>query len=400
MKVLIAGGGIGGLTTALCALNFGHEVKVIEQAKQFGEVGAGLQVPPNAMKVFNALGIADKITENSFAPDAIEARMGTTGRTVFTIPLADHAKRAWGAPYLHLHRADYIAALRAALVERSAGSIILGAKVESYGQSSDDVHLNLTDGRDVKGDVLIGADGVHSQIRNQMLGDTPARFTGNVAWRAVVPMEALGSVAPRPTACAWFGEGRHAVSYRLRGGRLANFVGVVEQDDWRNESWQERGPKSELLADFKDWHPTITTMIEAADDTKLYRWALFDRSPLPKWTEGRVALLGDAAHPMLPFLAQGAAMAVEDAWVVSECLKAANGNVAAGLMQYQMLRQDRTAKVQAASRDNMSTFHKRGRKAQLATYGPMWMAGQIAPKLVHNRMNWLYGYDVTQNLLS
>ena len=393
MKIIIAGGGIGGLTAALCARHFGHEVVVLERAPDLAEIGAGIQIPPNAMKVFAALGMDAALAETAFEPEAIEARMGRSGLELFHIPLAEHAVKRWGAPYLHIHRADYISVLAKALRDESPDGLHLGAEIIGYTQTEDAVEVQLADGRRITGDALVGADGIHSPVREQMLGAEKPIFTGNVAWRAVVPMAALGADGPRPTACAWMGPGKHCVTYRLRRGMLANFVGVVERDDWTTESWTERGTRESALADFEGWHPTITRMLGEAD--ALYRWALFDRAPLPQWVDGRVGLLGDAAHPMLPFMAQGAAMAVEDAWVVAREVTQ-KPSPARGLEAYQHLRQTRTGRVQARSRANAKTFHKRTWAGQLATYGPMWLAGKFAPMAVHKRQDPLYGYDVTR----
>jgi salicylate hydroxylase len=393
MKILISGGGIGGLTAALCFLHHGAEVTVLEQAQELGDIGAGIQIPPNAMKVFAALGLDAALAETAFEPEAIEARMGRTGLDLFQIPLAEHAIKRWGAPYLHIHRADYISVLAKALRDESPDGLHLGAEIIGYTQTEDAVEVQLADGRRITGDALIGADGIHSPVREQMLGAEKPIFTGNVAWRAVVPMAALGADGPRPTACAWMGPGKHCVTYRLRRGTLANFVGVVERDDWTTESWTERGTREAALVDFADWHPTITRMLGEADT--LYRWALFDRAPLPQWVDGRVGLLGDAAHPMLPFMAQGAAMAVEDAWVVAREVTQ-KPSPARGLEAYQHLRQTRTGRVQAGSRANAKTFHKRTWAGQLATYGPKWLAGKFAPMAVHKRQDPLYGYVVTR----
>lgn len=400
MKVLIAGGGIGGLTTALCCLHHGHDVTVFEQAPAFDEVGAGIQLPPNAMKVFEALGVDSVMAEKAFEPEAIEARMGETGRTLFTIPLAEQSIAMWGSPYLHIHRADYIAALRDALLNRALYAVAVNAKVTAYTQDREGVTVTLENGRQFSGDVLIGADGIKSSIRDIMLGPDDPVFTGNMAWRAVVPIEALGAHLPNPTACVWMGKGRHAVTYRLRKGQLANFVGVVERDDWAEESsteenWTEQGRRKDAMKDFAGWHPVITKLIENVPESALYRWALFDRKPLPRWTDGRVALLGDAAHPMLPFLAQGAAMAVEDAWIIAHELSQSGQTVSTSLNAYQARRFDRTSRAQAGSRANMKTFHQRTKTGQIKTYGSMWLGGRLAPRLVHKRMNWLYGYDVT-----
>jgi len=396
MKILIVGGGVGGLTAALCCTHFGHDVMVFEQASRLEEVGAGIQIPPNAMKVFEALGIAGEISENAFRPEAIEARMGETGRPIFTIPLAEQAVEMWGSPYLHIHRADYIDALKKALDKRVPNAVHLSAAVTRYRNEPDRVSVNLQDGREFSGDILIGADGIKSSIRAQMLGADKPVFTGNIAWRAVVPIAALGENAPNPTACVWMGRGRHGVTYRLRGGELANFVGVVERDDWTQEGWAEQGSKEEALKDFAGWHPSITGLIKAVKPGALYRWALFDRKPLPNWIDGRAVLLGDAAHPMLPFLAQGAAMAVEDSWVLARELTRAGTPLAAALQAYQDQRHSRTSKAQAGSRSNMKTFHQSTKFGQFKTYGPMWLAGKITPSLVHKRMDWLYDYDVTE----
>lgn len=392
MKILISGGGIGGLTAALCFLHHGHDVTVLEAASEFGEVGAGIQVSPNAMKVFEALGLDAALSQIGFQPEAIEARMGKSGMELFTIPLGETAVKRWGASYLHIHRADYVSVLEAALRAQSAGRVRCGVEVIGYAQTGGGVRVQLVGGEEVDGDVLIGADGIHSAIRAQMLGAQKPVFTGTVAWRAVVPVAALGGQAPNPTACVWMGRGRHCVTYRLRRGELANFVGVVERDDWTRESWTERGSREDALADFADWHPTITRILE--ESRELYRWALFDRAPLERWVDGRAALLGDAAHPMLPFMAQGAAMAVEDAWVVADMLTR-HGDVEEGLEAYQRARLKRTARVQAASRANAKTFHRSTRLGQVATYAPMWIAGKAAPKAVHSRQDWLYGHDVT-----
>jgi len=395
MRVLISGAGIGGLTAALCALHHGHEVVVLERAEALGEVGAGIQLPPNAMKVFRALGLTEALLDMSVRPDAIQTRMGVSGREIFHIPLATQSEARWGEPYLHIHRADYIRVLAQALHDRAPHALHLGAEVARFSQIDQAVMAHLTEGAAIEGDVLIGADGIHSNIRTQIFdtheGQLTGQFTGNVAWRVLVPRDRLGRDAPPRTACAWMGRGRHAVTYHLRESELINFVGVVERDDWEEEGWTVPGSKAEAVADFENWHPMIAKLIAAADEDSFYRWGLFDHPPLPHWTQGRVALLGDAAHPMLPFLAQGAAMAVEDAWVLAASLK---DNPTVDLQNYAKARQPRTANVQAASRANQDIFHRRTRLSQLMTYAPMWLAGRIMPNIVHRRMDWLYGHNV------
>lgn len=387
--VLIVGAGIGGLTLAHALLRCGKTVRVLETATALESVGAGIQIPPNAMNVLRALGLESTVMERAFQPTAIEARMGQSGRPVFEIPLADVSIKRWGAPYLHIHRADYISALSDSLPD---GVLQLNTRVTGYETDAGGVSVTLADGTTMRSDYLVGADGIRSSIREQMLGPDAPQFTGNMAWRAVVAIERLGNLVPNPTACAWFGPGRHAVTYRLGAqGEFVNFVGVVEQDNWQEEGWSISGDKADTLKDFDAWHPVIRNIIENADS--LHRWALFDRAPLDHWVDGRVALMGDAAHPMLPFLAQGAAMAVEDAWVLADVISTGHD-----LLAYQAARLSRTSKVQAASRANMGLFHKSTLPSQLMTYGPMWLAGKLLPNIVHRRMDWLYGYDVTQDL--
>ena len=393
MKALIAGGGIGGLTAALALAARGWDVEVLEQAPVLSEVGAGLQLSPNAMQVMRALELEEAVAAVAFRPEALELRLGESGQGVFSIPAGAAAEARWGAPYLHVHRYDLLGVLAEALRVRAPEAIRLSARVIGYTHLPRGVRALLENGSTLDADLLVGADGIHSAIRAQMIGPDRPDFTGNVAWRAVVPTAALGEDAPPPTACVWAGKGRHAVTYRLRNGELSNFVGVTERKGWCEESWTEAGTREEALADFAGWVPEVTRLIEAADSH--YRWALFDRKPLSRWSEGPVALLGDACHPTLPFLAQGAAMAIEDAFVLArECHRLAS-DIPAALLAYHRKRIARTTRVQAGSRANMKTFHRRFAPMRLATYGPMWMAGRMSPGFVRSRLDWLYGHDVT-----
>lgn len=393
MRAIVAGGGIGGLAAALAFRQRGWEVAVLERAPALVEVGAGIQISPNGMKVLAALGVAEALAARAFEPEALELRLGRSGRRIFSIPAGPAATARWGAPYLHVHRADLLAILATALEARAPGCLRLPAQVTQYSQTAQAVAAHLADGTAVEGDVLVGADGIHSAIRTQMIGPDEPVFTGNVAWRAVVPMERLGAHTPPPTACVWAGPGRHAVTYRLRGGTLANFVGVVERDGWTREGWSEEGTREETLADFAGWHPVVTHLIAQAGTH--YRWALFDRAPLPRWSDGRATLLGDAAHATLPFLSQGAVMALEDAWILARECAASPADIPAALTRFYALRIARTSAVQKGSRANAKTFHRRTRMSQLATYGPMWLAARLAPGVVRSRQDWLYAADVT-----
>ncbi len=392
MKAIIVGGGIGGLCAALCLDHFGWQVEVLEQAETLSEVGAGIQVSPNGVKVLRALGVETALQDRAFAPEEAQFRIGTSGRLIGRTCWGAAMERRHGAPYWHVHRADLAEVLADALEACSPGALRTGSTVTGYGQDEGSAWANLADGSRAQGDIVIGGDGIKSVIRQQMLGPSKPRFIGNVAWRAVVPMDQLGEHAPPPAACIWMGEGKHAVTYRLRGGTLANFVGVVERDDWQVESWSERGTKEQALADFAGWHPVITRMIKQADAH--YRWALFDRAPIDQWSDGRVTLLGDACHPMLPFMAQGAVMAIEDGGVLARELSEA-ANAPDALARYEAQRQPRTARVQRRATGNMSIFHRRSAPAKLATYGPIWLASRLVPGVLDAQFDWIYGHDVT-----
>ena len=393
MHILIAGGGIGGLTAALAFLKTGHTVSVLEQAPEIADIGAGIQISPNGMKVLDALGASARVARDAFRPRAQELRLGRSGGRIFSVPLREASQARWRGEYLHIHRADLIEALQGCVLDRAPNAIRLGARVTGYEASDRGVTAVLNDGEKVTGHLLVGADGIHSAVRTQMLGPDKPRFTGNVAWRAVVPVSKLGDYPPPETACVWAGKRRHAVTYRLRRGSLANFVGVVESDEPGDESWTALGAREQALKDFRGWNPVIQRIIDEAP--LLLRWSLYDRPELSKWQEGRVVLLGDACHPMLPFMAQGAVMAIEDAYVLAREISRERP-LEESLRAYEKKRKPRATRVQAVARENAALFHRSNPLSQLGTYGPMWVAGKYLPSVVHGRHDWLYGLDVTE----
>ena len=388
MKVVIAGGGIGGLCAGIALAKTGFEVEVVERAPELTDVGAGIQLSPNATKGLAGLGVLEAIAQVASAPQVLEMRIGRTGKKVFSIPIAQEARKRYGAPYFHVHRADLIEILKRAAVFAGV-QVKLGARVSAYVRDADGLRVGLDTGAIIPCDLLVGADGRRSTVRRQMLGDQEPRYTGAVAWRMTVPSD----VAPDlpHAAIVWAGPGRHAVTYRIRRGELINFVGVVETDRWPGESWDQPGDPAELAKDFGGWAPPIPDILASASNC--FVWALFDRDPLPKWSEDRVVLLGDACHPMPPFQAQGAAMAIEDAIVLAKCLHA-HGVSEASLKQYERLRKPRTTKVLASARANMGVFHRSNALTQAATYGPMQLADKLFPDFVRSRQDWIYGYDV------
>jgi salicylate hydroxylase len=266
----------------------------------------------------------------------------------------------YGFPYLHLHRADLHAVLADAAAAHPAVELRLGARCDAVSSDSVSARAVLAgSGERLQAELLVGADGIHSVVREALLGSARPRFTGNVAWRALIPVADLSGVQPPPVAGIWMGAGAHVVMYYLRRGELVNVVAVVEQAGWEVESWSERGDPEELRAAFAGWNATVTSTLAAVHPEACYRWALLDRAPLPLWSGGRMVLLGDACHPTLPFLAQGAAMAIEDAAALARCL-GVDATTAAALRRYESLRKPRTSKVQKISRLNARLFHVRG----------------------------------------
>jgi salicylate hydroxylase len=392
MKVLIAGAGIGGLAAALALDKAGFDIRIFEKAPELGEVGAGIQVSPNGIRVLHALGLASALDKVVFRPEAIEFRLYKSGFTISRTELGQAIVRRYGFPYYHVHRADIHKLLADAVRERCGNVIAPGKDVASFEQTKAGVELRFADGTTETGDLLIGADGIHSKIREALLGPEKPEFTGNVAWRGVVPAARLKGVDLRPVATSWMAPKSHVVTYFLRRGELVNFVGVTERADWQGESWTERGTKEDLRRDFGDWHPTVRAIAENIDEP--FRWALFARKPLPRWSEGRVTLLGDACHPMLPFMAQGAVQAIEDASVLADCLSAGRADIAAALERYEALRLPRTARVQAGARAQGAMFHLAG-PARFATFGAMSLLSRFRPGKIAARNDWLMSYDAT-----
>ena len=385
--MIIAGAGLGGLTLANCLIREGFEVHIFEQARELGEVGAGVQISANGARVLHWLGLEDALDAVAFTPERGEVRHWKSGEVLATRPLGDASVERFGFPYYHLHRADFHQALADALAAAAATSaapvtLRLGQKVASVAQTETKITVATETGTEIEGDVLVGCDGIHSTVRDALFGADQPRFTGCVAWRATVPTERLPDGHVRPVASNWIGHGGHFVHYYLRGGALVNCVGVTEQDSWVAESWSAKGDKAQFKTDFTDWHDDLHVLIDNTD--ACFRWGLFDREPLPQWSKGRATLLGDACHPMLPFMAQGAVMSIEDAYTLCQCLAAGRDDVSAALKRYETLRRERTAQVQQMSRDNIEFFHNAD-------------VGNLEERLNSHRAAhlWLYGYDVT-----
>lgn len=382
-RVLIAGGGIGGLAAALAFSKQGFAVSVFEQAGEFAEVGAGIQLSPNCLKALFDVGLEAALRTVAFVPDGGEMRDWKSGRVIVANAFGDHVVERYGYPYFHVHRADLIGVLVEAAEADSAIDLHVNAGVYGVDDRGDAVSVDTRQGS-FEGDALVGADGIRSVVREYLFGPSEPVFTGNVAWRALVPASRLPKGMIRPMATAWWGPGKHFVHYYVRRGELVNCVCVVEKDGWEVESWTEPGDLAELRRDFSGWHPDITALIDNADKDSLFKWALFDRPPMRTWSRGRVTLLGDACHPTLPFMAQGAAMAIEDGAVLARCVRGSS-DIEPALARYEKLRIARTAGVQTGSRRNASVFHMRGIKARLRNLA--------AGKASGDRLDKLFRYD-------
>jgi salicylate hydroxylase len=383
-KILIAGAGIGGLAAASCLMKAGHDVEIYEQAPELGEVGAGIQISANAMHVLRHLGLEEAITRVGVSPGAYVFRLHDTGEVIQRFSLSEEHRRLHGAPYTQLHRADLHDILAACAREFDAGVARLNRRVTGFEESGDGVTLRLADGASARGDLLIGADGLKSAVRRQFLGDAPATYTGDAAWRVLVPAEKLPPDFLEKVMSVFMGPGGHVVCYYLRGGALLNWVGIVETDDVSDESWTVKLPWEQLKAHYAGWHPAIQAIIDAADKDQCYRWSLFNRPPIRNWSTDRVTLLGDAAHPTLPYLAQGAVMAIEDGAVLTRAL-AMTDSIPQALQLYQRNRLDRTARIVLQSSANRELFHLPSEEEIRARFASRDEG--------EDRNRWLYSYN-------
>ncbi|MCG7521193.1 FAD-dependent monooxygenase [Ruegeria sp. Ofav3-42] len=377
LKIGIIGGGIGGIAAALALRQRGAQVTVFEQAAELTEVGAGLQISENGMVVLRALNVVGEVPEAGVRSYGTELRDYRAGRLVSRLPAPSA-----GATYYY-HRADLLdllhrAALREGVVFR------LGARVLQTRKHPSEAEIGLDDGTRMRVDCAIAADGGRSEIRTDLNGPETPEFTRQVAWRATIPWEHR---VEKPKAALTMGPGRHVVTYPLRDQMLMNIVAIEERSDWREEGWRRRGDPEDLRARFAEFGGPVGEILKQVQDPHI--WALFLRPVARRWQNGRVALLGDAAHPTLPFMAQGACLALEDAWVLARSFDEQSG-IRQALTAYETRRRPRTRKVVAAAGANARNFHLRG---------PMRLAAQAALMAIGPRLSrkydWIYSYDAT-----
>lgn len=383
-NIVIAGAGIGGLTAAASLLQAGHDVTIFEQAPELSEVGAGLQLSANATHVLHHLGLAGALAEVGVRPGAYVFRLHDSGEEIQRFALSDQHEKLHGAPYYQVHRADIHTLLAAKVRDLKRDTIRLNSRVVRFEESDNGVKLCLADGTKVGGDLLVGADGLKSVVSQQIVGNVPATYTGDAAWRIVVPVERLPKDFMEQVMMVWMGPGRHVVAYYLRAGALLNCVGLVETNEVSEESWTAKFPWERFKADFVGWHPEVQAIIDAADKEGCYRWSLYSRPVMRNWSTRRATLLGDAVHPTLPYLAQGACMAIEDGAVLTRALDQIE-SIADALQLYQRSRIDRTIRIVNQSAANRKLFHLRTADEIRASF-----AGRNEGA---DRNAWLYSYN-------
>ncbi|WP_225801878.1 FAD-dependent monooxygenase [Streptomyces sp. NK15101] len=385
IRVAVAGAGIAGLAFALALRRAGIDCHLYEQAEQLAEVGAGVQITPNATRLLHRLGLRDRLRTVAVAPQAIEMRRWDDGGLLQHTELGGLVRRRFGAPYYAVHRAHLHDALLSLV---PPDRVHLGARITAVTQSAEEARLHLADGTTVTAELVVGADGIRSVTREQIMADRP-RYSGQTIFRGLVPADRVPFLTAAPRVRLWLGPDQHCVSYPVSSGRQVSFGATLSASDWRDESWSTQGDPAELAAAYQAWHPDVTRLIGAAETVT--RWALYDRESLDRLSAGRVTVIGDAAHPMLPFQAQGANQAIEDAVVLAVCLaKGGKGGLGTALRRYERIRLPRTARIQQQSRANATTFHltdgaeQRRRDASAQTSSGL------------ERHEWLFGYDAEQ----
>jgi salicylate hydroxylase len=390
-KIVIVGGGIGGLAAALSLLKRGLDVEVYEQAPELKEVGAGIQISSNGTRVLYALGLEDALKRVQVLPSRRVIRHWSTGETWNWFDLGATTAQRYGTPHVMLHRGDLHSLLADAVCEQKPDAVKLGRRCAAISAAGNYAEVRFEDGESVRAAYVIGADGIHSKVRAGLFGADRPEFTGCVAWRGLVPMEKLPPHLQTTLGTNWLGPHGHVLHYPVRRGEIMNFISFVERDDWQVESWVTQGTKDELANDFRGWHPDVHEIISRIETP--YKWALMVRGPMPRWSEGRVTLLGDACHPTLSFLGQGGVMAIEDGYVVAACLDKYFDDPATAFMRYEAIRRERTATVVRKAHENRrSAFSP-------ALANPGAVAAEVArewqQERVRERMEWLYAHDAT-----
>jgi 3-hydroxybenzoate 6-monooxygenase len=383
LNLLVAGGGIGGLAAAYVLARSGHQVTVLEQSHAFGEIGAGIQLGPNIFKMFEYLGLTEAVNRVAFFPTGLGMNDVRTGERVIRVPLGETALAEYGYPYGVIYRVDMHNVFLDACKALPNVTLRTSAKVASFAQDASGVRVQLAGGETLKGDALIGADGLWSRVREAVVGDGKPRVSGHIAYRAVLKREEVPAHLWSDDVLLWGGEKTHLVHYPLRRGELFNLVAVFHSNKY-DEGWNTFGGTAELNERFAHAVPQVKELLGKIETWKM--WVLCDREPVKNWTERRVTLLGDAAHPMLQYLAQGAGQAIEDAVVLGEALRFTDGNVEDAFQKYQQSRYLRTGRVQLTARFYGDIYHAAGVQRELRNQ--LFQGGQEAAGFAG--LKWMY----------
>lgn len=388
LHFLVAGGGIGGLAAAFVLGRRGHRVTVLEQSAAFGEIGAGIQLGPNIFRMFEVLGLTQAVERVAFFPAGLGMNDVRTGEKVIRVPLGETARAAYGYPYGVIYRADLHNVFLEACRALPSVTLRTSSKVEGFEQDGRGVRVSLADGSVLEGDGLVGADGLWSRIRQAIVGDGKPRVSGHIAYRAVLRREEVPAHLWSDDVLLWGGEKTHLVHYPLRRGDLFNLVAVFHSNKY-DEGWNTFGDTAELTERFADAVPPVRELLGKIETWKM--WVLCDREPVSRWSDGRVTLLGDAAHPMLQYLAQGAGQAIEDAVVLGEALAFTGNDVPAAFAKYPQARYLRTGRVQLTARFYGDIYHASGVTRELRNR--MFQSGQESPGFAG--LKWMYdGIDL------
>lgn len=389
--VAIIGGGIGGAALARSLGLLGIDYHMFERAPAFGEVGAGVQMTPNAVKVLESLGLGQDLAATGFLPEAMVGWNWQSGEELFHTPLREVCPRVFGADFYHVHRADLHAMLAKDIAPER---VTFGLACTGLRQEAGRTIACFDDGSEYAADLVVGADGVRSSVRAALWGQEPASYTGHMCWRALVPVEQHPLPFVTPTSSFWMGPNSHVVTYYVKGGAMVNIVAVHESANWVEESWTAKSDPQELLDAYAGWHDDLVRLFERTNPEQIYKWGLFDRDPMPRWSRGNATLLGDAAHPMLPFLSQGAAMAIEDAYVLAQALAHFGaGELDAALTAYETERRPRTARVQLEARERGRTYHLSSPEELRARDLAFKREQALNPNAVGIKAEWVYQYD-------
>ena len=389
LSIAIVGAGLGGLTAALCLRARGMNATVYEQAQALGEIGAGVHISPNGIHVMQALGLGRQVDDIAARPRSIVTRHYGDSKPNFEGLFDEAFVTRFGAPFYSFHRADLHAMLTAAVQSDPATPILLNHRLQTVEEDADGVRLTFEHGEVRNHDIVVGADGVHSRMRSWQHGDQGTRFTGHVAYRGMVEAHQLADTNFDPTFNIWVGPGKHVVAYPVRRGELINYVALVEEPDWHDESWTTLADADQLAGFFEDWNDSVQMLVQLTMRQACYKWALLGRDPLPHWSTPRTTLIGDAAHPMVPYLAQGAVMAVEDAWVLAACLAQSSTSdvtIEETLQAYESARIKRTSDIQEAAWQQGQLNHAVGRDLDSEDF----RGGKFSDP------GWIYGYNVVK----